>query len=251
MDRDFGVIIEKLAEAAKPLLDAPGHRQSAWGRLQCDHATYILCSFWDDIEAVSVFQVSAAAPIMMRNLAILADTPDAPVVLTTVNFGGSLDSQTILRHHTQIRRVYFPTPVLDGARTAMRRLPGLVYRYGIGISGQNCIGGDSKRAYYRDPAVGWCVGEERLGGSAGEKMATTKQWDGQECDEFVCIMFWRDKERERRFLVEERLPVTVPGSEPGTEVWVRDMSLIEEWEGKLEEAGAVGWEDEYVDFHVV
>ncbi|KAK4233338.1 hypothetical protein C8A03DRAFT_38961 [Achaetomium macrosporum] len=249
-ESDFGDIVEELAKASKPLLDAPGHRQSAWGRLQSDHGTYILCSFWDDLAAVSAFQASAATQMMAHSLGVLVDAPDSSVVLTTVDFGGSLDSQAVLRHHTQIRRVYFPSRVPEAARTAIRRLPGLVYRYGMGISGQDDIGGDT-RAYYRAPATGWFVGEGRLGEGAGEEVATTKQWDGKECDVFVCIMFWKDKERERRFLVEERLPVTQPGNQPGTEVWVRDMSLMEEWEGKLREAGAVGWEDEYVDFRVV
>ncbi|KAK3303618.1 uncharacterized protein B0T15DRAFT_540788 [Chaetomium strumarium] len=250
---DFEDIIEELAKAAKPLLDAPGHRQSAWGLLQSDHATFMLCSFWDDLAAVSGFRTSAAAETMGHNLAILGDDhPDAPsVALTTVDFGGSLDSQAVLRRHTQIRRVYFPSPVSDAARTAVRRLPGLVYRYGVGISGQDRLGRDTQRAYHRVPAVGWFVAEEMLGERAEEGRVTTKQWDGKECDELVCVMFWKDGERERKFLEEERLPVTVPGSEPGTAVWVRDMSLMEEWEGKLEEAGAVGWEDEYVDFCVV
>jgi hypothetical protein len=192
---------------------------------------------------------------MAHNLANLADaTADAPpsVVLTTVDFGGSLDSQAVLRRHTQIRRVYFPSPISDAARTAIRRLPGLVYRYGVGISGQQRLGWDAQRAYYRAPAVGWFVAEQTLGeGAIEEARVTTKHRDGKECDEFVYVMFWKDEEHERRFLEEERLPVTVPGSEPGTVLWVRDMSLLEEWEGQLREAGAVGWEDEYVDFWVI
>lgn len=183
--------------------------------------------------------------------------------ISTIDFtGGRLDPQAVLGPHTQIRHVYFPAPVPDATRAAARRLPGLVYRFGMGISGQKPpLGGREWLAYYRDPAVGWFVGEDELlrsdddGKGAGTKTdAVTKRtrwWGGRECDEFVCIVFWKDEEREREFLREETIPVTVPGDEPGTSIWVRDMSLAEEWEGKLREAGAVGWEDEFVDFCVV
>jgi hypothetical protein len=190
------------------------------------------------------------------------------VTISTIDFtGGRLGPQAVLGAHTQIRHVYFPAPVPAATRAAVRRLPGLVYRFGMGISAQNPprAGGREWLAYYRDPAVGWFVREDRLLGSGGgsdddddERSKTdvnqtkmTRWWGGRECDEFVCILFWKDEERERKFLREQTVPVTVPGDEPGTSIWVRDMSLAEEWEGQLREAGAVGWEDEFVDFCVV
>lgn len=194
---------------------------------------------WNNASAASAFPSSPPAQAVFADLRRLG-TRD--ITITTADFGYPIDRAT-LRPHTQLRHVYFAAPVAGDARAAIARLPGLAYRHGFSISGQDRAAREAM-AYYRAPVTGWVVDH-------GDGPATATRWDRRDCDELLAVMFWKDAERERRFLTEQKVSVTRPGDEPGTSIWVRDESLLEQWENQLREAGALGWRDEHVDFNIL
>ena len=82
---------------------------------------------------------------------------------------------TNYKHAPKSRHVYFSSPVSDELRAKISGIKGLVYSYGVGISGQSEIAKDM--AYHRSPAQAWA-----------DSMV---QWEGRNVRSYCVFYFGR------------------------------------------------------------
>ncbi|THH04164.1 hypothetical protein EW146_g10246, partial [Bondarzewia mesenterica] len=191
---------------------------------------------WQSPAALQDFKSSPAYKHLLTALSSLYPTSNSPsnATSTTISFGRTLTYQP-LHPHTQLRHVYFPTPLTPSRLAAIDAIQGLVYPYFFGISVTSTSA--HKYAYRTRPTKGWVEG--------------TRKWEGEECEVLMWVMFWKGREEEREFLEGVKRLRTRKGAEDGTAVYEGEVSVFEIWENELRGQGALGWVDEYVDFEMV
>lgn len=221
---------EKWASIFSPLVKAPGHSRSFWGRVQDDPETVLLYTLWASRNALAGFEASSAHSDLVTALESLTD-PKPAITTIIASFANALTNQE-LRPYTQLRYVYFPAPVSPSSRTYIETIQGPAYSHGVGISASTATKFQS--AYHSRPTRGWVDG--------------IKIFDRKECDVLMWLMFWNGKEDKKEFLENTKVMKTRPGIKPGTALYESVVGVLENWEFKLREQGALGWIDEYVDF---
>lgn len=140
----------------------------------------------------------------------------------------------ILHPHTQLRTIYFPSPLSPAHKAAISRIKGLVHPYGLGISTAT----SSPSAYYQIPLKGWV------------DPSTPLSYENKPAEALVVLNSWKNAKSEREFgNLEAMRGVRI--LEDGTGESLGMMKVTEKWDEELREHGALGWVDEYCGFEMV
>jgi hypothetical protein len=161
--------------------------------------------------------------------------PASTITSITVSLGHPV-THNYLQPGTQLRYVYFPIPISPASRSAIEAIQGPVYPHGVSLSGSTAESAKFPSAYRVRPERGWVDG--------------TEERQGKECELLMWVLFWKGRDEEREFLEKVKVVKTRAG-ENGTSIFEGVVGVVENWERKLKELGAVEWVSEYVDFGAV
>jgi hypothetical protein len=161
-----------------------------------------------------------------------AETAATDDIVWAAKFDTRFHRRFSLTAHVQLRRIFFPAPVAADLRTAVAADSGPEYPYILDPKlGETAYDG-AHRIAWLDGTFTW-----RAAGQGNTN-------DGRPCEVALTVMSWYDEKGSNDF----KKWVDMPKLDPDTGVFLGTVNVMDAWDEKLREWGAVGWSDIYVDF---
>ncbi|KAJ5964745.1 Dimeric alpha-beta barrel [Penicillium vulpinum] len=199
----------------QPLLRAPGHEGSMWGRVQERPNTILLLTGWKSTSIMKEFIASPSAKIYWENLKnggiIYMSSRET---FSRYDFWSRI-SRNFLYSYVQLFWVYFPAPVNEAYKARIRKLR----------STENGL------AQQHRPLKIWATNTEFVHGQEARLMVWSNFWQDESCAEYR----------------HHREYNTIQGMGARVRV-VHCKPQLERVSDSLEEVGAVGWKEEFVYF---